>query len=568
MQENYKKVQNLPEDSEEFVKFNRNIKDLLKLFENIKNYWEDKLKKTKKLRLILILSGIIISIFLFFLSFQIYNFDEETEFIPFFFLILLILYISFIFIIFDGIISYKSIILTRINILNNTLNTLKKDFYHNYEIGGWCDLRDFKKSEKPYKRKTSPYSGKTKEYYKIRWSKLKFVLADGNIFILSPITKIKTKSGSIIRTEHVCRGQVKLNSRIYDKPKGVLKNCSYLVDQNILMFKHSPTRINDINNIIIEGIKHVYLNLQLKDFKKRPKKDYSKIISDLLTNKLETKTTDLLDTKKIRNLLTDLNVNFQEKENIFEIIIKNPPRTIYLEIKESSVDKTKIVFLYTILDLVKQDQYENVLKSNPEIAYGSIGIKTIEGKDYFVLSDSLLLETLDKEELDRGIFSLIQNGERLSDLDEIKVEKRKFKQSRDTEWEKELINKSISGKKITLMETDNKKKIKLKVNLPDNRTQKVLVKFDKRDKDYNQLIVIWSIGGVIDSNYYEWALKQNSEIGYGAIGISQVGGKDYFVVVDTQLARTADPEEIGRAIVEVATKGDWLEKQLTGKDEL
>ena len=61
---------------------------------------------------------------------------------------------------------------------------------------------------------------------------------------------------------------------------------------------------------------------------------------------------------------------------------------------------------------------------------------------------------------------------------------------------------------------------------------------------------------------YGWALKHNLRMPYGAIGIANLEGVPCFVMLNTHLRATVDPEDIQKSLTTLATKGDDVEKLL------
>ncbi len=108
----------------------------------------------------------------------------------------------------------------------------------------------------------------------------------------------------------------------------------------------------------------------------------------------------------------------------------------------------------------------------------------------------------------------------------------------------------------------------LTVPLKGGRSQKVSVATSSSDSEGEQIIVIYTQCGPADPKRYEWALKQNLRMPYGAISIREIKDKPMFVMVDTQLARTAQADEIRKSVLELAKRADAIEKMLTGADNL
>ena len=78
--------------------------------------------------------------------------------------------------------------------------------------------------------------------------------------------------------------------------------------------------------------------------------------------------------------------------------------------------------------------------------------------------------------------------------------------------------------------------------------------------------MIYSVCCPADPNFYEAALRLNSEVPHGSLAIREINGEEVFVMVDTYPRATVDVEEIRRSILEVSTRADDIEKRLTGED--
>ncbi len=129
-----------------------------------------------------------------------------------------------------------------------------------------------------------------------------------------------------------------------------------------------------------------------------------------------------------------------------------------------------------------------------------------------------------------------------------------------------LMQQVVTGTEIDISTT--RSGWLLTVSLKGGRSQKVNVAMSSSDSDGEQLMVIYTQCGPVDPKRYEWALKQNLRMPYGAIGIREIKGKQVFVMVDTQLARTAQADEVRKSVMELAKKADAMEKVLTGADNL
>lgn len=81
-----------------------------------------------------------------------------------------------------------------------------------------------------------------------------------------------------------------------------------------------------------------------------------------------------------------------------------------------------------------------------------------------------------------------------------------------------------------------------------------------------RVLMIYSICCPARREYYEDALRMNSEILHGGLAIREIDGQPMFVMVDTYPRATVDPEEIRRSALEVARRADEVEERLTGMD--
>lgn len=111
----------------------------------------------------------------------------------------------------------------------------------------------------------------------------------------------------------------------------------------------------------------------------------------------------------------------------------------------------------------------------------------------------------------------------------------------------------------------NDRQYQLRVTLPDGRSQRVVVE-PSEHKTSERLLLIYSVCCAADANFYEDALRLNSQIAHGALAIRIVDGVTQFVMVDTYPRATVDVEEIRRSVLEVAIRADDVERQLTGVD--
>ena len=107
----------------------------------------------------------------------------------------------------------------------------------------------------------------------------------------------------------------------------------------------------------------------------------------------------------------------------------------------------------------------------------------------------------------------------------------------------------------------------LTVPLEGNRRQRVTVSFTAQDFEDEDLVVVYTECGPAQQKNFEWALRQNLRMSFGAIAIRDRGGQPTFVMVNTHPRKTLDVEELRKSIVLLASKGDKLEQALTKDDE-
>lgn len=113
--------------------------------------------------------------------------------------------------------------------------------------------------------------------------------------------------------------------------------------------------------------------------------------------------------------------------------------------------------------------------------------------------------------------------------------------------------------------TRSNDRYELDMSLPDGRRQTLFVESSPHSAS-ERLLLIYSLCCDARPEYYEDALRLNSEMLHGALAIREVDGTPTFVVIDTYPRATVDPEEIRRSVLEVAFQADAVENRLTGLD--
>jgi len=104
------------------------------------------------------------------------------------------------------------------------------------------------------------------------------------------------------------------------------------------------------------------------------------------------------------------------------------------------------------------------------------------------------------------------------------------------------------------------------VSLSGGRSQQIWVDFSQTDPSGQPLVQLCTPCGDADEKRYEWALKLNMSMPYGAVALALLDETLCFAMVNTHLRATVHPEEIAKSIMTLAREGDNIEKALTDKD--
>jgi len=105
----------------------------------------------------------------------------------------------------------------------------------------------------------------------------------------------------------------------------------------------------------------------------------------------------------------------------------------------------------------------------------------------------------------------------------------------------------------------------VRVRFPSGRRQAVIVEASSHAAA-ERLLVISSTCCDAQPEFFEQALRLNSEMPHGSIAIQDDGGRPQFMVHDTYPRATVDAEEIRKSVLEVAARADAIEHLLTGHD--
>jgi hypothetical protein len=127
-----------------------------------------------------------------------------------------------------------------------------------------------------------------------------------------------------------------------------------------------------------------------------------------------------------------------------------------------------------------------------------------------------------------------------------------------------LLAAAIEGLPVTV--SGSGQEYALTVSLAEDRSQQVWIDFSKKDNDDQAIVQLCTPCGDADEVRYEWALKLNMAIPYGAIALAQLEGKQCFAMVDSYLRATCDPEDLAKSLMSLAEQGDAIEKALAHED--
>jgi len=83
-----------------------------------------------------------------------------------------------------------------------------------------------------------------------------------------------------------------------------------------------------------------------------------------------------------------------------------------------------------------------------------------------------------------------------------------------------------------------------------------------------ELIRVFTYCGAESEEALEWALEANMKLSHCALALTHDEDNRRFVLTRCFLAEAARPEQVKAAVKEIAFYGDWIEKKLTGLDEL
>ena len=106
----------------------------------------------------------------------------------------------------------------------------------------------------------------------------------------------------------------------------------------------------------------------------------------------------------------------------------------------------------------------------------------------------------------------------------------------------------------------------LRVHLPDGRKQDVRLDLNASDTDGERLLVVYTVCAPVPPDHLEAALRLNAKLRFAALAIADIEGEPHFVMVASHRYAGLDIESVRRSVLELARRGDALEKALTASD--
>lgn len=128
-----------------------------------------------------------------------------------------------------------------------------------------------------------------------------------------------------------------------------------------------------------------------------------------------------------------------------------------------------------------------------------------------------------------------------------------------------LIEAALRG--LTADVSTRKGRYVVAVRLQDGRSQTVYVVFNAKDAEGEPIVWLYTPCCEAEPDKYEWALRQNLKLPYGAIGLARIDGCECFVMSNTHRRATVHPEDLAKSILTLASKGDAVERLLAGEDK-
>jgi hypothetical protein len=100
------------------------------------------------------------------------------------------------------------------------------------------------------------------------------------------------------------------------------------------------------------------------------------------------------------------------------------------------------------------------------------------------------------------------------------------------------------------------------VPLPGGRRQQVTVVFGSKDQEGSDIVLAYSLCGKARPERYEAGLRYNLRMPYGALALRDIGGKPYFVMLNTILRKALTAIELRKTVVAIGERSDRARREL------
>ena len=128
-----------------------------------------------------------------------------------------------------------------------------------------------------------------------------------------------------------------------------------------------------------------------------------------------------------------------------------------------------------------------------------------------------------------------------------------------------LLREALRGLKATAK--THGRSCRVRLELDGGRNQTVGVTFGSKDFEGSQIVIVYSECAPADPKHYEYALRANLTLPYGALAIREVDGEKRLVMFNSLLRSGLTPLALRKSIVIIADKADKIEKRITGQDK-
>lgn len=105
------------------------------------------------------------------------------------------------------------------------------------------------------------------------------------------------------------------------------------------------------------------------------------------------------------------------------------------------------------------------------------------------------------------------------------------------------------------------------VELAAGRKQKVEMMLSLKDTGGEPLVAFYTECGPADPARFEWVLKRNLSIPFGAFAVRESSDGDRLVMVDAYLRESVTIKQLRRAVDVLARRADKMEMDSTGRDD-